>query len=50
VMGDTGLYKTWNVTTTTSPSVVTTDSSFASYDLNGDGSITPSEWQQTHGK
>ena len=50
VMGDTGLYKTWNVTTTTTPAVVTTDSSFASYDLNGDGKITPSEWEQVKGR
>lgn len=50
VMNETNLYETWNVTSVTAPAVTTTDSTFATYDLNGDGSITPSEWTQVHGK
>lgn len=49
VVGDTGLYKTWNVTTTTAPGVaLSADASFAAHDLNGDGKIVPSEWNQTY--
>ncbi len=50
VINETNLYKTWNVETVTTPAATTIDSSFATYDLNGDGSITPSEWSQVHGK
>lgn len=50
VMNETDLYKTWNVQTTTIPTATTVDATFATYDLNGDGSITPSEWSQAHGK
>ena len=50
VVNKTGLYNTWNVTTTTLPASATVDSSFATYDLNGDGNITPSEWSQIHKK
>lgn len=50
VVTKTGLYDTWNVTTTTVPATTTPDASFATYDLNGDGNITPSEWTQIHKK
>ncbi len=48
VMNETNLYKTWNVETVTTPAAATIDSTFATYDLNGDGSITPSEWEQVN--
>ncbi len=47
----TGLYKTWSVTTTSTSTDTTRlspDAAFAAHDLNGDGKIVPSEWNQTY--